>query len=144
MGIAKWDTVSGPIEKLLTTRGDLIMIIATLTTFAPLLYLSLVTVLRALLDLKNFTPLQAFLFFSLVFGSAASFVITTKGKLWTPESLLSTWDQISDPMEEVLKNYSDQIAAGAALMAMAPMLYCVLATVIRSIWNLRVKLVVEE
>lgn len=143
MGLTYWNTVSDPIEKILVERGDLLVVLAAMTTFAPFALLAIVTFSRALFDLRNFTTWQKVIFFALTFCSLATIFVTTEGTLWTIAKARSIWDEISDPLEKVIADNSDYFVAGAAMVALGPIAICVVITVLRAIWNCRVRITVE-
>merc|ERR1712232_629871 len=103
---------------------------ATMTTFAPLMYLSLVTLCRILNDLEHLSPLQKFLFITLTLGSVTLSILTTKDLYWTPKSVFQKWEEIAKPMEKVLVGNVDNVLAGSALLAFSPLLYCLAMTVL--------------
>merc|ERR1712137_740100 len=112
MGINKWNEVSDPAQRFLVDRGDLIMILATMTTFAPMMYVCLVMLCRVLNDLEHLTTLQKVLLITLVFGSTIATILTTKDRAWTPKGVFEKWEAFAKPMETVLTDNADRVIAG--------------------------------
>merc|ERR1712151_1165214 len=120
------------------------MILATMTTFAPMMYVCLVMLCRVLNDLEHLTTLQKVLLITLVFGSTIATILTTKDRAWTPKGVFEKWEAFAKPMETVLTDNADRVIAGSSIVAFLPLLYCLFMSTLRTIWNCRLKLVVQK
>lgn len=137
-----WAKYSGDVGKFLATNGDMIVVGVAAICFAPFAIVVAVTLFHATMDLGNFAWWQQALLGTLVFGSLAT-LYSLEGALWTLDAVKKQWDKVSDPIEAILVKKTDSIIAGAAVCCLAPIVGSLIICLLRSVWNCRVKIVVE-
>jgi len=139
----KWDLVSDPIEKLLASRADLVVMLAMAAVLTPLLLVGVVTLFRAIDDVMNFPAWQKASVLSIVFVAFMLYLREEERywKLYT--GVQNYWAKFSDPVEAFLKTRSDELVAGAAIMCLAPIGVALIKYVLNAVWGCRVVIAVE-
>lgn len=137
-----WAKYSGVVGTFLTKNADMIVVAVVAVCLAPLAIVSAVTIFHATMDLGQFAWWQQALLGALVFGSLAT-LYTLEGALWTLDAVEKQWARFSDPIEAILLKKTDAIIAGAAVCCLAPIVGSLIIFLLRTVWNCRVKIVVE-
>lgn len=130
-----WDSVSGPVEKVLVEHADRLVILGAATALAPLALLAIVTLLRAVGDLRFLTTCQAISLATLL-GCASATLVVTEGPmrdfvLAAPGRATAAWDTVSDPIEKVLQDYSSIFVLCAAATVLLPLSISAVVIVLR-------------
>jgi hypothetical protein len=138
---AYWSTISVPTQKFLQANVDSILKATFFTTFSPLIFVGVVTIWRATMDLGYLNWWQQAGLIVLV-GAALATVDKSK-YLFIFDQVKMIWDKVSDPIEALLATKADTIIAGAAICCLAPIAAAMVMYGLQMIWGCRLKLVTE-
>ncbi|CAE8629347.1 unnamed protein product [Polarella glacialis] len=141
--IAFWTSFSGPLEKWLVERSDLVVVLATLPVLGPLVLLVLVTAVRAASDLRKLNLWQKFFLGSLVTCALATLLLENATRDFLIDlfgKAAAKWDSISGPLEKFLVDHADHFVAGAAMITFLPFGIVAVVSSLRLLWGCRLQI----